>query len=100
MTNDFWEAKIAERQWLEKAVDEQRLLNSTDWGSEGCESFSQIVKNCIERGSGSTRFKSSVFKDCSFSDAIDEALIELGLSADETQLPSFKDSSDEFEIQF
>ena len=102
MNNDLAQALIFETQSAKLAAKERALLNSTDWGGKDCESFSSIVKNCIEKGSGATRWKSSVFKDCSFEEAIESAFIELGLSLDDDawRAPEFYDGGNQFDIEY
>ncbi len=102
MDNDFWESKIAERQTEKLSSKEQTLLRSTAWGDEGCEKLSQIVQNCIEQKRGATYWKSSVFRDCEFYEAVDMAFSNLGLNPDENSwlIPELYNRGNQFEIQF
>ncbi len=102
MTNDFWESKIAERQTEKLSSKDQTLLRSTEWGDEDCEKLSQIVQNCIEQKRGATYWKSSVFRDCEFYEAVDMAFSNLGLNPDENSwlIPELYNRGNQFEIQF
>ena len=102
MDNDFWESKIAERQTEKLSSKEQTLLRSTEWGDEGCEKLSQIVQNCINQKRGATYWKSSVFRDCEFYEAVDMAFSNLGLNPDENSwlIPELYNRGNQFEIQF
>lgn len=100
MENDFWASKIAETQQQELADFEAMMNRHAEWAETGQVTLSQLVFNCIKSGRGCFYYKSQVVNDIGFDDAVEDAYIQLGLSSNDLEPPSFHDLGHEFEIQY